>query len=86
MDIPSPLDARGVFFDPARNTGKGAKISQATAVVLASAGGLRVSGFDDENNGRLREVEFPRPEERLTLSGQTRAPRERDRQNDQSSF
>jgi uncharacterized protein YjbI with pentapeptide repeats len=40
-------DARGVHFDPAKNTVKGAKISLATAVLLASAAGLRISGFDD---------------------------------------
>ena len=40
-------EAQGVFFEPAKNRVKDARVSVATAVVLAQAVGLRVSGFDE---------------------------------------
>jgi uncharacterized protein YjbI with pentapeptide repeats len=39
---------QGLFIDPAKNRLKGARIDIATAVLLATSFGLRVSGFDEE--------------------------------------
>ena len=39
--------ARGVYFEPRQNSAKGAFIAVETAVMIAQAAGLRVSGHDD---------------------------------------
>ncbi len=39
---------QGLFIDPAKNRVKGARIDIATAVLLATSFGLRVSGFDED--------------------------------------
>jgi uncharacterized protein YjbI with pentapeptide repeats len=42
-------ETQGFFVDPANNRVKGARINMATAVLLATSFGLRVNGFDEEN-------------------------------------
>ncbi len=44
--------AQGLLLDPGRNTVKGARINLAAAVSLATAAGLKVSGFDDAPDER----------------------------------
>jgi uncharacterized protein YjbI with pentapeptide repeats len=41
-------EAVGLYLDASKNRVKGARISAATAMLMATALGLRISGFDDE--------------------------------------